>query len=101
MEPMIALGPFVRVIHQLLHAFLVHVTLFWGEWTAIDQQRFGKRAFFGFDYVAVLGTTIVLAMQMVSPMRVVFAFAVQLILYGFAHQLVGILGKARSGLQCA
>src|SRR2546421_12173100 len=103
MEPVIAFGPFSGIIHQLLHALLVLIALLGRKWTAVDQQGLGQRALFGFDDIPVLGTSIILAVQMVAPVRAVFAFAfaIQFILYGFTDQLVGILWKGCFGLECA
>src|SRR5437763_16533164 len=96
---MIAFGPLVRITHQLLHALFILIALLGCERPAIDQQRLGQRTFFGLDNFPVLGPPIILAMKMVSPMSVVSAFPIELILHSFANQLVGIVGKRRLGLR--
>ena len=59
----LALGAFLRIIHQSLHALLVFIPLLGRERPAIDQERLGKGA--------------------------VLVFGVELILNGFTDKLVG------------
>jgi hypothetical protein len=95
---LVTLGPFSRVLYQLLHARFVGSTLLRRQRLSIYEECPGKLPIFGIDDITVLRAFVILPMDAVAPVRVVGGICFQLVLNRLPDVLGGILRKWRKSV---